>query len=373
MRSRRDFLQKLTLSAIAMPLIPSYGAIRLEEADDQPYEGPVLRVAIMGLGSYGTRVAEAMKTSQRAKLVGVISGTPAKIKEWQSKYNIPAKNSYNYENFDNIKNNRDIDAVYIITPNALHHPQALRVAKAGKHVICEKPMALNAKEGQEMVEACKKANVKLLVGYRMHFEPNTLEVIRMRREGEFGKILFFQGLSGFRIGDPNQWRLDPKLAGGGAMMDIGIYSINGARYMVGEEPVWVTAQETKTDPVKFKEGVDETIMFQMGFPSGAVASCLSTYSMGNLDRFFLNGEKGYAEMQPSTGYGPIKGRTHKGELDKPHVTHQTVQMDEMAAIILDGKKPVVPVDGEEGLKDLKIIDAIFQAVKTGGKVDLKLT
>jgi predicted dehydrogenase len=194
----------------------------------------------------------------------------------------------------------------------------------------------------------------------------------MRKDGEFGKILFFQGLSGFTIGDPNQWRLNKQLAGGGAMMDIGIYSINGARYMVGEEPVWVTAQETKTNPQKFKAGVDETIQFQLGFPGGAVSSCLSTYSMNSLDRFFLNGEKGYAELQPSTGYGPIKGRTHRGELEQPHVTHQTVQMDEMAGIILQGKQPIVPVDGEEGVKDMKIIDAIYQAVQSGKKIELKL-
>ena len=242
--------------------------------------------------------------------------------------------------------------------------------EAGKHAICEKPMAINAKEAQEMVDACKKANVKLLVGYRMHFEPKTLEIIRMRKDGEFGKVLFFQGLSGFRIGDPSQWRLNKKLAGGGAMMDIGIYSINGARYMIGEEPVWVTAQETKTNHELFKEGVDETIQFQLGFPGGAVASCLSTYTMNNLDRFFLNGEKGFAEMQPSTGYGPIHGRTNKGELTHPHVTHQTVQMDEMSDIILRGKQPIVPVDGEEGLKDMKIIDAIYAAVKSGKKISL---
>jgi predicted dehydrogenase len=233
-------------------------------------------------------------------------------------------------------------------------------------------MAVNAKEGKEMVDACKKANVQLLVGYRMHFEPKTLEIIRMRKAGELGKVLFFQGLSGFTIGDPNQWRLNKQLAGGGAMMDIGIYSINGARYMVGEEPIWVTAQETKTNPEKFKEGVDETILFQLGFPSGAVASCLSTYSMGNLDKFFVNGDKGFAELQPATGYGPIKGRTHVGELTQPHITHQTLQMDEMAGIILQGKKPLVPVDGEEGLKDLKVIDAIYQAVKTGKKVEVKI-
>ena len=371
MNSRRSFLQKLTSSVIALPFLPLDKVESLKELYDEPYDGPVLRVAIMGLGSYGTRVAEAMQTCKKAKLVGVISGTPSKITAWQTKYGIPEKNCYNYNNFDNIKNNPDIDAVYVITPNSLHHDQVIRVAKAGKHTICEKPMALNAKEGQEMVEACKKANVKLLVGYRMHFEPKTLEVIRMRNAGEFGKILFFQGLTGFRIGDPTQWRLNKQLAGGGSLMDIGIYSINGARYMVGEEPTWVTAEETKTDPVKFKEGVDETIQFQLGFPSGVVASCLSTYSMNNLDRFFLNGASGYAEMQPSTGYGPIKGRTHKGELTQPHMTHQTVQMDEMAGIILEGKQPIVPVDGEEAVKDLKIIDAIYAACKTGKKIELK--
>jgi predicted dehydrogenase len=372
MNTRRDFLEKLTSLAIAIPFLSRCPSESGSSPSNESYDGPVLRVAIMGLGSYGTRVAEAMKDCKKAKLVGVISGTPSKIKDWQSKYNIPEKNCYNYENFDAIKNNPDIDAVYVITPNALHHPQSIRVAKAGKHVICEKPMAINAKEGQEMVDACKKANVKLLIGYRMHLEPKTLEIIRMRKDGEFGKVLFFQGLTGFRIGDPNQWRLNRQLAGGGAMMDIGIYSINGARYMIGEEPVWVTAQETKTNPEKFKEGVDETILFQLGFPGGAVASCLSTYTMNNLDRFFLNGEKGFAEMQPSTGYGPIKARTNKGELTHTHVTHQTVQMDEMAGMILEGKQPIVPVDGEEGVKDMKIIDAIFEAVKTGKKVDLKL-
>jgi predicted dehydrogenase len=369
MNSRREFLQKLGFSALSLTVLSKAGLANAF-IPDQPYDGPMLRVAIMGLGSYGTRVAEAMQSCKKAKLVGVISGTPSKISDWQSKYNIPAKNCYNYENFDRIKDNPDIDAVYVITPNSLHHDQVIRVAKAGKQVICEKPMALNAKEGQEMIDACKAANVKLLVGYRLHFEPKTLEIIRMRKEGELGKIKFFQGLSGFVIGDPGQWRLNKALAGGGSLMDIGIYSINGSRYMVGEDPIWVTAQETKTDHVKFKEGVDETIQFQLGFPSGAIASCLSTYSMNSLDRFFLDGENGFAELLPATGYGPIQGRTSKGELTQPHKTHQTVQMDEMAGILLEGKQPIVPVDGVEAVKDLKVIDGIYLAVKTGKKVDL---
>ncbi len=368
MNSRRDFLGKITLSAIGLPLL--YNSADLFAAPSLVEDGRVLRVAIMGLGGYGTRVAEAMENCTRAKLVGLISGTPSKVEKWRAKYKIPEKNCYNYDTFDQIKDNPDIDAVYIITPNGLHKDQCLRVAKAGKHVISEKPMGINAAEGQAMVDACKAAGVQLLVGYRLHFEPKTVAVIKMRQSGEFGKLNFFQGQTGFDIGNPSQWRLDKALAGGGSMMDIGIYSINGARYMLGEDPIWVTAQETKTEPEKFKEGVDETIQFQMGFPSGAVASCLSTYNMSYLDRFFLSGDDGFVEMQPSTGYGPIQGRTNKGKLNQPHFTHQTLQMDGMARLIYDGVQPVVPVDGEEGLKDLKIIDAIYKAVETGEKVML---
>jgi predicted dehydrogenase len=368
MKTRRDFLQKMTVSAVGLPLL--YKPLPEWAIPGPSEDGPTLRVAIMGLGSYGTRVAEAMQQCSRAKLVGVISGTPSKVRTWQRKYDIPDKNCYNYENFHEIKDNPDIDAVYVITPNGLHHDHVIGVANAGKHAICEKPMAVNAKEGAEMIQACAGAGVKLLVGYRMHFEPNTLEVVHMCRKGDMGKILFFQGQSGFIIGDPTQWRLNYKLSGGGAMMDIGIYSINGARYMIGEEPVWVTAQETKNNPDKFKEGIDETIQFQMGFPGGAVASCLSTYSLNNLDRFYVDGTSGFAEMQPSTGYGPIKGRTHKGPLTHAHQTHQTLQMDAMAGIILNEEKPEIPVDGEEALKDLKIIDAIYEAVRTGGRIAL---
>ena len=372
MNTRRQFLRKISGSAIGLSILPASLAASCTSATETRAEGPVLKVAILGLGSYANRVAEAMVTCKRAKLTGLISGTPSKIKTWQAKYNIPDKNCYNYENFDAIKDNPDVDAVYVITPNALHAEEVIRVAKAGKQAICEKPMATSVKEGEAMIDACKKANVHLLIGYRMHFEPHTLEIVRMRNAGEFGKITFFNGLSGFVIGDPNQWRMNPKLSGGGAMMDIGIYSVNGSRYMIGEDPVWVNAVETKNDPAKFVQGIDETIQFQLGFPGGAVASCLSTYSMNWLDRFFLDGLNGFAELNPATGYGPIEGLTNKGPLNLPTTIHQAVQMDEMAAIILDGKKPIIPVDGEEGLKDLKVIEAIYKSAKSGRTENLQL-
>jgi predicted dehydrogenase len=371
--TRRRFLQQ-SASALSLPLLSSFEDLSFApNPSDRPLADGPLRVAIMGLGSYGTRVADALKTAKRAKLVGAISGTPSKLTEWQSKYGIPAKNCYSYETFDQIKANPDIDAVYVITPNVLHREHTIRAARAGKHVICEKPMAGSVKDAEAMIAACRQANVKLLIGYRMHFEPHTLAVIAQRKAGEFGKVLFFQGLTGFRIGDPAQWRLQKPLSGGGALMDIGIYSINGARYMVGEEPVWVTAQETKTDPVKFKEGVDETITFQLGFPGGAVAQCVSTYNFSFLDKFYLVGEKGFASIDPASGYGPTKAQTSKGPVNERVVTHQTEQMDRMADIILDNAAPVVPVDGAEGLRDMKIIEAIYASAKAGGKkIDLKL-
>ena len=365
--SRRDVIKTLALGASGLILSPKI----LRSTD--LFKKERLGIALVGLGYYSTDLlAPALQQTKNCYLAGIVTGTPSKAETWKAKHNMPDKNIYNYQNFDQIANNDDIDVVYVVLPPSMHKEYVIRAANAGKHVWCEKPMAMTAIECQEMIDACKKANVKLLVGYRMHFEPKTLEIIRMRKDGELGKVLFFQGLSGFIIGDPAQWRLKKELSGGGAMMDIGIYSINGARYMIGEEPIWVTAQETKNNKEKFKDGIDETIQFQLGFPGGAVASCLSTYSLNNLDRFFLDGDKGFAELFPATGYGPIQGRTSKGELTQPHKTHQTVQMDEMAGIILQGKQPIVPVDGEEALKDLKIIDAIYLAINKRKRVDLKL-
>lgn len=366
MTTRRQFMFSLSVAGLSAPFLsPAAGAAVSSSGQAFPEE-KVLRVALLGLGSYAERVAEAMKDCKRARLAGLISGTPAKAGQWKKKYGIPDRNVYSYESFPQIRDNPDIDAVYVITPNSLHHRFVLAAAAAGKHVICEKPMADNARQAQEMIEACRKAGVKLLLGYRMHFEPHTREVIRMVQAGELGRIKFFEGLAGFKIGDPAQWRLRKKLAGGGSMMDIGIYALNAARYTTGEEPLWVSAQEVKTDPVKFAE-VDETITFQLGFPSGAIASCLSTYNFNHLDKLFVVGEKGFAELQPAYGYGPIEGHTDRGPISQPVVTHQTLQLDGMAGIILDNAPMQPAVDGEEGLRDMQIIDAIYESIRKNGQ------
>jgi predicted dehydrogenase len=361
MNSRRDFLKKMTAASMVLPLISATETPQ----KGKPTEEKQLRVAIVGLGSYANRVANAMKTCTKAKLVGAVSGTPAKLEKWVADYGIPKENCYSYSDFDKIIDNKNIDLVYLTLPNSMHHPFTLRAAKAGKHVLTEKPMSVTAKEAEEMVAVCQKANVKLYVGYRLHFEPYTKELIRLRTSGELGKVLTINTANGFKIGDPTQWRLKRALAGGGAMMDVGVYCINGARYATGEDPIWVTAQEHKTDLVKFKE-VDETITWQMGFPSGVVANCATTYNANNPEMLRITGDNGYAELAPAYGYGPLKGRTNKGEIVQPVVTHQTYQMDGIADCILNGT-PDPNVDGKEGLKDMRVVDAIYKSIAKNGK------
>jgi predicted dehydrogenase len=245
----------------------------------------------------------------------------------------------------------------------MHHEYVIRAAKAGKHVITEKPMAVSVKECQAMIDACKKAGVKLSVGYRLHFEPFTQEAMRIGQQKIFGKVKLVESSDGFKIGDPTQWRLKKSLAGGGAMMDVGVYAIQAARYSTGEEPISVTAQEFKTDPVKFKE-VDETIFWQMEFPSGAVSNSATTYA-SSTERLFISAENGWVELRPAYGYGPLAGRTSKGELNIPHTNHQALQMEDFARCILENKES--SVSGEEGLKDLKVVEAIYRAIASGKK------
>ncbi len=321
-------------------------------------------IALVGLGSYAeNQLAKALQQTKKCHLAGIVTGTPLKAEKWKKQYNIPDKNIYNYQSFEKIADNKDIDVVYVVLPNSMHHEYVLRAAKAGKHVICEKPMSLSVNEGQEMIDACKKAGVKFSIGYRLHFEPFNQEAARVGQKQEFGTVKFVETSFGFKAEDPTQWRLKKALAGGGAMMDVGIYAIQAARYCTGEEPVAVTAQEFKTDPVKFKD-IDETIFWQMEFPSGAVSNSTTSYA-SETDRLFLSAENGWLELGPSYGYGPLAGKTHNGPLHLPIVNHQAMQLDDFATCLAENRES--SVNGEEGLKDLKVIEAIYKSIAQGGK------
>lgn len=248
----------------------------------------------------------------------------------------------------------------------MHAEYSIRAAQAGKHVICEKPMAISAEECRQMIRACAKANRKLAIGYRLHYEPHNREAMRLGQDKVYGDLKIIEASFGFKIGDPTQWRLRQDLAGGGALMDVGIYCLQAARYVTGEEPTSVTAQDYKTDPVKFAE-VDETMSFQLTFPSGTVAFCSTSYAT-NIHGLYVAATDGWFSLKPAYTYGPIYGETKDGKMDFPQVNHQALHMDDFARCIKEDQTS--KVSGEEGLKDMKVIEGIREAVKTGSKIKL---
>lgn len=356
--TRRKFISVLATGSavLVLPSIPKFTG-NFFTVDKK------LGIALVGLGNYATRqLAPSLQETSRCYLSGIVTGTPEKAEKWKSQYSIPDQNIYNYENFDKIADNKSVDVVYVVLPNSMHHEFVIRAAKAGKHVFCEKPMGVSVKECEEMIEACKKAGVRLFVGYRLHSDPYHKAAMKFGNEN--GGVRYVESEFGFKIGDPNQWRLKKSLAGGGAMMDLGIYAVQAARYSIGKEPVTVTAQEYKTDLEKFKE-VDETITWQMEFPGGAVSSSFTSYSNA-ANRLYLSAGRRWFELNPAFSYRGIKGSTDEGDLNLSAVNQQAVQMDTFSKSIIDYSKS--DADGEEGLRDLKVIEAIYKSVKTGTKV-----
>ena len=363
--NRRDFLQKISLGIGASAFLNNdLFAKGFSQKEFFPEEKK-LKVALVGLGNYATfQLAPALQKTTYCKLTGIVTGTPSKADEWMKKYNIPKKNVYDYKNFDNIIHNTDIDVVYVVLPNSMHHEFVIRAAKAGKHVICEKPMSVSVKEAEEMIAACKKANKQLAIGYRLHFEPYNLEMARLGQNKIYGNVKFVEASFGFPLGDPNQWRVKKALAGGGPLMDVGIYAIQGTRYVLGENPISVTAQQTKTNPDKFKD-VEETLTWQFTFPSGAISSSTTTYA-SSVERLFASAEKGTFELWPAYGYGGLRGNTSDGAMNFPQIFHQEAQLNAICRSIINNEPNSVP--GEEGLIDMKIIEAIYAAMESGKKV-----
>jgi predicted dehydrogenase len=382
MHERRRFLEgvlSLGAASWAAGLVGREGSASAQpgpqgaaKAQPAPAPGKKLGYALVGLGSLSEhQIAPALTKTKFCKLTGLVSGHPDKAKAWAQKYGLPESNIYDYQNFDRIKDNPDIDIVYVVLPNSMHAEYTIRAAKAGKHVLCEKPMAISVKECDAMIAACKAAQRQLAIGYRLHFEPYNLEMVRMAREKTYGAVKVIEAAAGFPIGDPSQWRLNKALAGGGSLMDIGIYALQAARYIAGEEPVSVSAQLSSTDPVKFKPGVEESVLFTLRFPSGILANCSSSYGVG-LNRWRASCERGWFELAPALNYEGIRGRRWSQggpqEFTQPQVDHFAAEMDDFASCILEGKPTRVP--GEEGRRDLRIMMAIYQSAASGKTIKL---
>jgi predicted dehydrogenase len=369
-QSRRNFLQTLsgglgaTIASLALPSVMAMPS-PLARKDKKK-----LGFALVGLGSYAkNQLAVGLENTSNCYLAGIVTGTPAKADEWMKKYNLPKKNIYNYQNFDEIANNKDIDIVYVVLPNSMHPEFVIRAAKAGKHVMCEKPMANSVKEAEEMIKACKDAGVQLGIGYRLHFEPFTKEVMRLGQQKVLGDVRFIQTNFGFTIGDPTQWRLKKAMAGGGPLMDVGIYCIQASRYVLGEEPLWVTAQYGPiTDKAVFKD-VEQSVSWQMEFPGGAMVIGFSSYR-SNIEQLYVSANNGWIQLSPAYSYGPLKGSTSAGPLNIPIVHHQTVMLEEISKAFIETGKFPVHITGPEGLRDTKILMSIYEAAATGKKISL---
>jgi len=362
--TRREFIKTTALAAATVSFTGAL-ASRVRAA------GPDRKIgfALAGLGNLSThQLAPALQKTRYCRLTGVITGTPAKAEAWKVQYHIPDQNIYHYDNMEKMADNPDIDVVYVVTPNGLHAEHTIKAAKAGKHVFCEKPMEVSVEKCQQMIDACKQAGRLLGIAYRLHFEPNNLECVRLAREKVFGDLKCIEAGFGFSIGDPTQWRLNRALAGGGPLVDVGVYALQATRYLTGEEPDQVSAMTTVTDPLRFKE-VEESIVWQMKFPDGILAHCSATYNFTGLNYFKAFAQHGWFELNPAYSYGGVKGvRSDKEEIHLPAIDQFAAEMDDFALCILNHQPTRVP--GEEGLRDVKIITAIYEAARTGKTVSI---
>lgn len=371
--TRRGFINKVSQGLVTAS---ATGAFLKDAMAQQPLvvpdpPGKKLGWAIVGLGILSTyEILPAFAKCEKSKPVALVSGHPDKANKLAARYGINPKNIYNYQNYDSLKDNLEVDIIYIVLPNSMHAEYTIRGFQAGKHVLTEKPMANTPADCQAMIDAGRKAGKKLMVAYRCRYEPYNVEAIRIARSGELGPTQVILADAGWNATNPDQWRLKKDLAGGGSLMDIGIYALNASRYLSGEEPSEVNAMiySTPGDP-RFKE-VEETVNFQLRFPSGVIANCTSSYGYFPTSHYRVIGTQGWLDMDPATWYSGLCMRVgRKYEIEEKELLtkdHFALEMDHLSGCVMEYKDPLTP--GEEGLRDIKLMMAIYEAAATGKTV-----
>ena len=351
-----------------------------DEKAPGPFLPPNRRVgfALVGLGRLTLdEILPAFATSEYCKPVALVSGDRAKALKVAAQYGIAESNVTDYAGYDTLKTMPGVDVIYIVLPNGMHREFVLRGAKTGKHILCEKPMANSSAECEEMIAACKQANVKLMIAYRQQYEPMNRTLAKAVQDGKLGKLRSVVASNSQNQGDPTQWRLNKKLAGGGCMPDVGIYCLNAARFLSGEEPdeVFATVVQPKDDP-RFKE-VEARCEVLLRFPSGMTANLTSAYDIHRSTLLRLEGTEAFGEMDPAFGYHGSKLRFSR--LDDGHEVEMApsipdkdqfaLEMDHMALCVLNNQQPHTP--GEEGLQDQRLIEAIYKSAATGRSVKVQ--
>jgi len=353
--NRRDFTRLSALGAAAS-CVPGWGQGGLTK--------PVGYAAV-GLGGISDIFMRACAGTTTSKITGLVTGHPEeKGAKYGAMYGVPASSVYTYETFDRIRDNKEVEAVYIGLPNSMHCEYTVRAAEAGKHVLCEKPMAISSAECRTMIDACRKAKVKLMIAYRIHYEPTWVQAVEILKSGGIGEIESFQG-GFFNQQRAGAWRLDKKLAGGGPILDLGIYPLNAIRHITGEEPVDFTAVvSTRDQSGRFAE-VEQSMEWTMKFASGVIASCSCSYGVSAPGSFRVNGSSGYLSFDPAFLYDGIRlrGQASGKAVDISSAGRSPFQFgleaDHFSKCVREDLQPEAP--GEEGLKDMLAIEAIYRA------------
>ncbi len=365
--SRRDFNRSITrLGALglAAQLAPQVTSPLFAQTANRK-----IGYAVIGLGRISDHFIRGIQDTTNSKVTALVSGHRDKAEKIAAQYGVPKSSIYSYENIEDMRSNSAIDAVYVGLPNSMHAEYSIRSAKAGKHVLCEKPMATTVPEAQSMIDAAKAANVKLMIAYRCHYETTNLAAVKLIRDGALGQLQSIQGAFGFSCG-PEEWRLTKSLGGHGPLFDVGIYCLNASRYLTGEEPASFSAYaySNPNDP-RFRE-VEESINWITRFPSGVIASCNTTYGAPMDGYIRAYGSKGWLEINPAFVYEGLRLRAEYRDdagkfiqLDQPNAEKDPIHFTKEAAhfsdCILNNKTPKSP--GEEGLRDMTCIREIYRS------------
>jgi len=328
--------------------------------------------AVVGLGQLALgQIMPAFGLCDLSRPSALVSGHPDKANTVAQAYDIPSDAIYNYDNFDKLANDERIDVVYIVLPNSMHAEFTIRALRAGKHVLCEKPMAVSIDECQQMIAAADTANRKLMIAYRLHYEPFNRKVMQLCDEKRFGEIKTFSGSFCINVEAPNI-RLAAEL-GGGPVGDVGVYPINAARYVTGEEPIEVFAQSHQPgDDPRFRE-VPESVSCLLRFPSGVLANLDCSFGTHRSDFYRVACADGVIELTPAFSYNGQRLMTHQhseGD-DQPVVTeheltavnHFAAEMDHFSNCLLKDEVPRTP--GAEGLADMRVLAAMAESIRSG--------
>lgn len=331
--------------------------------------------AVMGLGRLSLEeILPAFAACKSARLVALVSGSPEKARTVARQYGIAPDAVHGYDEVHELAADPAVQAVYVVTPNGRHRDDVLAVAQAGKHVLCEKPMANTVAEAREMVEACRAARVKLMIAYRCQYEAFNREAIRLIRSGELGRPRVLEAVNTQVQGPGSQWRLKGPMAGGGALPDIGLYCLNGVRAMLGEEPVEVFARIVNPEGDERYATVEETMVFMLRFPSGAIANCATSYGAHESKDLRIRLEKGWIDLENAFAYRGQRLRVARRKADHEAVEELRLEAKNQFAQEIDHfadciRRDAVPrTPGEEGLQDQLLMEALYRSAREGGAV-----